>query len=95
MHRFAFCALLVACSTDSPVNENPMIDPSPGTSCGISARLVHGACTKLGPTDGCVETHDVCIALCDHRTTCSMVGDLRILNGFAVAPDGYCVECTR
>ncbi len=94
MLRFALCALLAAC-TDSAPHENPMIDPSPTTGCGISARLVHDACTRLGPTDGCAETHDVCIALCDHRASCSTIGELRVLNGFAVAPDGFCVECLQ
>ena len=81
--------------TDRPVHENPKVDPRPNTGCGVSARLVTDICTRLGPTDACVETDDVCVALCDHRSQCTTVGELRLLNGFGVAPDGYCVECVQ
>jgi len=83
---------LPACTTDA--KENPQVVAEPTTRCGPAARLVTDACTRLGSDDGCVEVKDVCIALCDGRQTCTTVGDLRVLNPWATAPDGYCVECT-
>lgn len=74
--------------------ENPQVVSEVTASCGPSKRLVTNACTKVGSGDECVDVDDVCVALCDDRTSCTTVGGLRILNGWPTAPDGYCVECT-
>jgi len=88
--RAVVLVVLAACSGHAV--ENPKVVPEV-TDCGASKRLVTDVCTQLGPTDACAEVDDVCVALCDHRTSCTTVGGLRMLNGWAVAPDGYCVEC--
>ena len=94
---YASCTVLVAalvtgCADQPP--ENPVVVPQIMARCGPAARLVTNACTQLGPDDGCTNVADVCVALCDQRTSCTTVGGLRVLNGWPTAPDGYCVECT-
>lgn len=76
--------LLVACANSADQTE---------ADCKPEERLVRDVCTQLGPDDGCVETADVCIALCDGLTACDHPGTLRPLNGWPTAPDGYCIEC--
>jgi hypothetical protein len=83
--------IVVAACADR--KENPRVVPQVTDDCGQSKRLVTDVCTQLGPTDACANVDDVCVALCDHLTSCTTVGGLRMLNGWAVAPDGYCVEC--
>lgn len=84
-------ALLIACLEPA---EDPKVVPEVRASCGPSKRLVTDVCTQLGPDDGCTDVDDVCVALCDGRTSCTTVGGLRMLSAWATAPEGYCVECT-
>jgi len=91
--RLSLVLVLAAGCSEDPVRENPVVVKQPTSDCGASKRLVRDVCTKLGSNDACVEVDDVCIALCDGATSCSVVGDLRLLNPWGVAPDAYCVEC--
>jgi hypothetical protein len=83
--------LLAACTEPA---ENPVVVREVTASCGPIKRLVTDACTKLGSNDACTDVDDVCIALCDGRTSCADAGGLRVLSPWAVAPNGYCVECS-
>jgi hypothetical protein len=84
---------LAGCA-DEP-RENPRVVTDDLASCGASKRLVTDVCTQLGSDDGCVDVDDVCIALCDGRTSCTTAADdLRVLSGWPTAPNGYCVECS-
>ena len=90
----ALAVVMVGCGDEEPVGpENPGVVPEVVAECGADRRLVTDVCTQLGPDDGCVKIDDVCVALCDGRTSCTTVGELRVVNPRAVAPDGYCVEC--
>jgi hypothetical protein len=89
--RFLLLAAALAACTEP--RENPQVVPEVTPRCGPSARLVTDACTKLGSDDGCVKVDDVCVSLCDQRASCTTVGGLRVINPWAVAPNGYCVEC--
>jgi hypothetical protein len=77
--------LIAACADSADQTE---------TDCMVNERLVRDVCTQLGPDDGCVESADTCIALCDGLTACDHPGGLRPLSGWPTAPDGYCIECT-
>ena len=94
--RFVWLALVISCTSQDATGDHFEITAEE-TSCGNASRLVRDVCTSLGPTDGCARTGDVCIALCDGLVRCSVVDTsmLRTLNGFAVAPDGYCVICSE
>jgi len=89
--RIAVVLLVVAACSDR--RENPKVVPQVTEDCGPSKRLVTDVCTQLGSNDACVDVDDVCVALCDHRTSCVMVGGLEMTNFWPTAPDGYCVEC--
>jgi len=91
MTRLAFVSLVLAACAEP--KENPQVVPEVTPRCGPAARLVTDACTKLGSDDGCVKVDDVCVALCDQRTSCTTVDDLRVIRPWAIAPGDYCVEC--
>lgn len=96
MLRIGVLAMLCfGCTHDHWVPSDPKVDPTPNAKCGAGARLVQDICVRLGPTDGCVETDEVCVALCDNRLECAMVGEVRALHAWATAPTGYCVECVQ
>jgi hypothetical protein len=93
MHRTIVLGLVLFAGCAEPA-EHPVVVNEVTASCGPSKRLVTDACTKLGSDDGCVDVDDVCVALCDRRASCAEAGGLRVLNPWAVAPNGYCVECS-
>ena len=89
----ALACALPGCTSD--FHEDPTVVPAVDASCGVAARRVTNVCTKLGPDDGCAAVDDVCVALCDQATSCSVVDPvLRVLSPWPVAPAGYCVVCT-
>jgi len=91
--RFVLLILLVACSAETR-QEDPSIDPDVTARCGSDKRLVRDVCTALGGDDSCSEVDDVCVALCDGKTSCDTISDtLRAQQPWPVAPDGYCVVC--
>ncbi len=71
----------------------PVVLQDTAADCQPNERLITDVCTELGPADECTQIEDVCIALCDGLQTCTTTGDLRPINGWPTAPDGYCVEC--
>jgi len=93
MRRTIVLGLILFVGCTEP-EEHPVVVREVTASCGPSKRLVTDACTKLGSDDGCVDVDDVCVALCDGQASCAEVGGLRVLNPWAVAPNGYCVECS-
>lgn len=95
-HRLCLLASLAfGCTEDHWVPSDPKVDPTPNAACGASARMVRDICVRLGPADACVETGDVCVALCDDLSQCAMVGEVRAMHLWAIAPKGYCVECVQ
>ncbi len=91
--RLVVCLVLLAACGDS-ARENPTVEPAVSPLCGPTMRLVHDVCTELGGDDSCSDVGDVCVPLCDAKTSCTTVdADLRVTNPWPVAPDGYCVVC--
>lgn len=85
---------VLASSSTCGRTENPMVVTEVSSDCRVNQRLVRDICTRLGSDDGCVEVKDVCINLCDGALSCSRVDTRpRVLDPWAVAPNGYCVVC--